>query len=125
MTYEVKDSVADTSETGYIHRWDATYGKLFYNEGSGAYIFKPDTFAIEPLNEATSQYAEFFASDGIATTTGELTVKIIGVNDAQAGASTSQSGRVGFASHNEIFHFMAGDGEAPNEAENTLTLDMM
>ena len=125
LTYQVKDSVADTTETGYTHRWDATYGKLFYNEGSGAYIFKPDTFAIEPLNEATSQYAEFFASDGIATTTGELTVKIIGVNDAQAGASASQGGRVGFASHNEIFHFMAGESEAPNEADNTLTLDMM
>jgi hypothetical protein len=59
------------SVTGFTHRWDATYGKLFYNHDTGAYIFKPDEDAIDPLSATVSQYTDIFVTDGIATTAGE------------------------------------------------------
>lgn len=74
--------------TGFTHRWDATYGKLFYNHDTGAYIFKPDEDAIDPLSATVSQYTDIFVTDGIATTAGELGIKIIGMADAQGRAQS-------------------------------------
>lgn len=121
----MKDSVADTSETGFTHRWDATYGKLFYNHDTGAYIFKPDEDAIDPLSATVSQYTDIFVTDGIATTAGELGIKIIGVADAQGEGSISRDERSDIGQSEESFIYTGNYGEFEIENQNSFASDIL
>ena len=81
LTYAISGQSADTSQSGYTHAAGGTYGTLYINSGTGAYIYVPDEDAIQELTTQQSESFTVTLSDGTATASRTLTATLNGVND--------------------------------------------
>ena len=82
LTYTLRGSSADTSRSGYTHSRATTYGSLFINSGTGAYIFVPSERAVESLSSGSvSEDFQIVVSDGDLSAGQSLIVNVSGVND--------------------------------------------
>ena len=87
----------DVSETG-------AFGTLFVNSATGAYMFVPNSDAINALTEPTTQTFVVTVSDGTLSTSQTFTIDINGVNDAAiiSGTTTGAVIEAGSAPSNTL-----------------------
>ncbi|MDD9841190.1 MAG: VCBS domain-containing protein, partial [Alphaproteobacteria bacterium] len=73
----------DASESGFTHSVQGTYGKLYYNSGTGGYRYVPDNDKMNALGAGShTDVFEVTANDGIDTSTQHtFTVTINGADD--------------------------------------------
>ena len=81
LTYGISGGAASSDQPGYNIAKVGTYGTLYLNSATGAYLFQPSDGAIEALSATDSETFTVSVSDGIATTTQTLTVTLNGAND--------------------------------------------
>jgi VCBS repeat-containing protein len=85
-TFSIKDAVENASLVGFTHAKAETFGTLYINSASGAYIFVPNTSAINARISGSASADLLFivrVGDGTATTEQNLTIRIAaGANDA-------------------------------------------
>ena len=86
-------------------------GAKIYIDENGTGILDPD--------------APFFVTDGIATTAGELGIKIIGVADAQGEGSISRDERSDIGQSEESFIYTSNYGEFEIENQNSFASDIL
>ena len=108
-------AVADISESGYTHRVDGTYGDLYYNVNTGAYVYLRDEAAINALDNGENRNDTFAIStidnrgqSNSESDTKNLVFSIVGTNDAATitggGTATINEDESGSTS-NVIFSF--------------------
>jgi len=81
--YGIDGGIADTTHAGYTLSKAGTYGTLYVNDSTGAYVYVPTSDAL--LNAQTATVTDVFsitATDGAGTAGNSFTITINGVNDA-------------------------------------------
>ena len=81
LTYGINGGAASSDQPDYNIAKVGTYGTLYLNSATGAYLFQPSDGAIEALRATDSETFTVSVSDGIATTTQTLSVTLNGAND--------------------------------------------
>ena len=89
LTFSVSGMTADTSRSGYTHVVSGEYGLLYFDQGSGKYIYVPDDEKIEGLKENTSESFNVSVSDEENTDTQTLLIAISSTNDTPDLASVT------------------------------------
>ncbi len=82
--YSLAGSVA-ASRPGYDRKVTETYGTLYLNSSTGAYIYVPRDAAVESLKSTAAEDFEVTVTDGEDVATGQITIELQGVNDRPAG----------------------------------------
>jgi hypothetical protein len=85
LTYGIADGASDGSVVlngvSYDVSQRGTYGTLYVNSTTGAYVFVPDDAAINGLTANTTETFTFTVSDGTLTDSQPFTVALHGEND--------------------------------------------
>ena len=81
LTYSISGGGTDTSQSGYNQSRAGTYGTLYLNTTSGAYLYIPSDSAVEGTTSSQSEAFTLAVSDGTASASQTLTTTISGVND--------------------------------------------
>ena len=89
MTYSITGGNADTSRSGFTHSASGSYGTLYINSSSGAYIYVINDGAMEGASSTVTDSFTVSASDGSASSTSDFVATINGVNDTPVLTSIS------------------------------------
>ena len=81
LTYAISGQLADSSQSGYTHAASGSFGTLYIDSGTGAYIYIPSDSAVEGASSTQTDSFTLSVSDGTATATQTLAVTINGVDD--------------------------------------------
>ena len=84
LTFSLSGSQAVSYASGgvtYDLAKTGTYGTLYLQSGTGAYLYEPDAAAINALSAAASEAFTVGVSDGAASGSSTLTVNLTGAND--------------------------------------------
>jgi len=82
LTFGVTGATADNSQSGYDMSLAGTYGTLYINSSTGAYVYVPSDTAMEAAKTTVSDSFTFTVSDGHGGTDSQaFTVTVNGVND--------------------------------------------
>ena len=81
LAYAITGGSADTSESGFTHSRNGTYGKLFINSSTGAYKFIPTGSAVQKLTASASEDFTVRVTAGSETIDRTLTANVAGAND--------------------------------------------
>ena len=81
LAYAITGGSADTSESGFTHSRNGTYGKLFINSSTGAYKFIPTGSAVQQLTASASEDFTVRVTAGSETIDRTLTANVAGAND--------------------------------------------
>lgn len=81
LSYSVTGMASNTSRSGYTHAASGSFGVLYINQSSGAYVFVPDDTAIEKLTDDTTETFSITVSDSRKSASQTLTIGVTGVND--------------------------------------------
>jgi VCBS repeat-containing protein len=82
LTFGIQGGAASSAQDGYDTALAGTYGTLYINSTTGAYLFVPDDAAMEAAKTTVSDTFTFTVSDGHGgTDTQSYTVTVNGVND--------------------------------------------
>ena len=81
LAYAITGGSADTSESGFTHSRNGTYGRLFINSSTGAYKFIPTGSAVQKLTASTSEDFTVRVTAGSETIDRTLTANVAGAND--------------------------------------------
>jgi|GEM_PF-6079255 len=88
--FNITGQSVNTSETGFTHSKDGTYGTLYLNALSGSYKYIPNDAKIEALTSSTSETFDFIVTDTLgASSTETLTISLTAVNDTPTITITS------------------------------------
>lgn len=89
LAYNLPDGSSDTSQSGYDLAEAGSYGTLYLNQSSGAYLYIPDSNAIDSSRSSDTDTFDIRVSDGTLSETQTLTATIDGVNDTPVLGSLS------------------------------------
>ena len=81
LAYAITGGSADTSESGFTHSRNGTYGKLFINSSTGAYKFIPTGNVVQRLTASVSEDFTVRVTAGTETIDRTLTANVAGAND--------------------------------------------
>ncbi|MCE2517999.1 MAG: VCBS domain-containing protein, partial [Alphaproteobacteria bacterium] len=89
ISYTISGGNSDTSVSGYTHSLAGSYGTLYINSSSGAYLYDVTDSAVEGASSSATDSFTIVASDGTASSSSNLVASITGVNDRPELASVS------------------------------------
>ena len=89
LAYSLPDGARDTSQSGYDAAQAGTYGTLYLNINSGAYLYIPNSRAIDGSKTTNTEQFNIQVSDGTLNETQTLTTTLNGVNDTPVLGSVS------------------------------------
>ena len=89
LAYSLPDGARDTSQSGYDAAQSGTYGTLYLNINSGAYLYIPNSSAIDGSKTTNTEQFNIQVSDGTLNETQTLTTTLNGVNDTPVLGSVS------------------------------------
>ena len=89
LAYSLPDGARDTSQSGYDAAQSGTYGTLYLNINSGAYLYIPNSSAIDGSKTTNTEQFNIRVSDGTLNETQTLTTTLNGVNDTPVLGSVS------------------------------------
>ncbi len=82
QTYSISGQSSDTSLSGYTHSKTGTYGTLYLNSSSGAYIYQPNDSALDGQSAGSnSESFTLSVSDGSLSDSKTLTIYAVGASD--------------------------------------------
>ena len=81
LSYAITGGSADTSESGFTHSRNGSYGQLFINSSTGAYKFIPEGTAVQQLTASASEDFTVRVTAGSETIDRTLTANVAGAND--------------------------------------------
>jgi len=84
LTFSIDGASANTNLAGFDLSKSSSYGELFINSSSGAYVYVPNQSTVNALGPGTSASDSFVisVSDGTLSNTQTLTTSVTGANDS-------------------------------------------
>ena len=77
LAYNLPDGSSDTSQSGYDLAQAGSYGTLYLNQSSGAYLYIPDSNAIDSSRSSDTDQFDIRVSDGTLSETQTLTQQLM------------------------------------------------
>ena len=111
VTYSVAGQVSEVNQISSV-RYDVkrvgTYGTLYLNSNSGAYVFVPGDAAIEGIKTNSSETFSLLASDGNAVDAVQLAINLTGSNDTPTLSASVTAIALTDTADNDVFTSVSG-----------------